>query len=228
MRLVVRFFICSRLYCMGESTSVFIQRFVKLKCAYGDLCILTISRINYIYIFLFQFHSAISSDPYTRPLADPYFLKLTPAHALPKVMKIVVNWQDPCFNHLSEKARAVKKKCRVCQRETIFPSPLTNMLKTNGIGSGFWRWTQLEYHFVIGVESSMSQGWHFVLFATRGSNGKRQLQQHAAFGQHKQNLKVCKSFSLSLPPTPHSPPLSLMSVSLSLSPPPPPTPHLFH
>ena len=110
MRLVVRFFICSRLYCMGKSTSIFIWRFIKLKCAYGDLCILTISRIKNIYIFLFQFRSAISSDPYTRPLADPYFLKLTPAHVLPKVRKIVVNWQDPCFNHLSEKARAVKKK----------------------------------------------------------------------------------------------------------------------
>ena len=32
--------------CMGESTSVFIQRFIKLKCAYGDLRILKISRIK--------------------------------------------------------------------------------------------------------------------------------------------------------------------------------------
>ena len=41
---------------------------------------------------LFQFHSAIWSNPYTRPLADPCFLKqLTCAHTLPEVMEIVVN-----------------------------------------------------------------------------------------------------------------------------------------
>ena len=38
---------------MGESTSVFIRRFVKLKCAYGDLRILTISRIKRIKIYIF-------------------------------------------------------------------------------------------------------------------------------------------------------------------------------
>ena len=87
--------------CMGESTSVFIRRFVKLKCAYGDLHILTVSRLLFFFImFLFRFRSAVWSDPYTRPLADPCFLKLTRAHALPEVVKIVVNWRDPCFIHL--------------------------------------------------------------------------------------------------------------------------------
>ena len=38
---------------MGESTSVFIRRFIKLKCAYGDLRILTISRIKRIKICIF-------------------------------------------------------------------------------------------------------------------------------------------------------------------------------
>ena len=51
-------------------------------------------------IKLFWFRSAIWSDPYTRPLADLCFLKLMHAHALPKVVKIVVNWRDPCFIHL--------------------------------------------------------------------------------------------------------------------------------
>ena len=83
---------------MGESTSVFIRRFVKLKCAYRDLRILKISRIKKIKK-LFRFRSAIWSNPYTRPLADPCFLKLTHAHALPEVVKIVVNWRDPCRIH---------------------------------------------------------------------------------------------------------------------------------
>ena len=94
---------CSLHYCMGESTSVFIRRFVKLKCAYGDLDIVTISRIKRIKKRkekLFRFRSAIWSDPYTQPLADPCFLKLTCAHTLPEVVKIVVNWRDPCFIHL--------------------------------------------------------------------------------------------------------------------------------
>ena len=49
---------------MGESTSVFIRRFVKLKCAYGDLRILTISRIKRIkrYIFvLISFRNLVRS-----------------------------------------------------------------------------------------------------------------------------------------------------------------------
>ena len=49
---------------------------------------------------MFQFRSAIWSDPDTRPLADPGFLKLTHVHTLLEVVKIVVNWWDPCFIHL--------------------------------------------------------------------------------------------------------------------------------
>ena len=93
---------------MGESTSVFIRRFVKLKCACRDLRILTISRIKRIKIYIFVL---ISSDPYTRPLADPCFLKLTRAHALPEVMNIVVNWRDPCFIHLRSPEQFEKMPC---------------------------------------------------------------------------------------------------------------------
>ncbi len=48
---------------MGESTSVFIRRFVKLKCAYGDLRILTIFRIKRIifYLFLISFRNLVRS-----------------------------------------------------------------------------------------------------------------------------------------------------------------------
>ena len=43
----------TRISIMGESTSVFIQRCVKMKCAYGDLRILTISRIKRIKKYFF-------------------------------------------------------------------------------------------------------------------------------------------------------------------------------
>ena len=94
---------------MGESTSVFIWRFVKLKCAYGDLCILTISR--FFYFYLFKFCSTIWSDPYTRPLAAPCFLKLTCAHALLEVVTVVVNWRDPCFIHQRSPEQFEKMPC---------------------------------------------------------------------------------------------------------------------
>ena len=55
------------------------------------------------FCFLFQFCSA------TRPLADPCFLKLTCAHALLEVVKIVVNWWDPCFIHLRSPEQFEKK-----------------------------------------------------------------------------------------------------------------------
>ena len=65
--------------------------------------------------------------------------------------------------YTSKKSRAVwkkekeKKKSRGCQRAMSFPSPLTkNIKKTNG--SGFRRWTRMEYRFDISVESSMSRG----------------------------------------------------------------------
>ena len=38
---------------MGENTSLFIRRLVKLKCAYGDLRILTVSRIKRIKKYIF-------------------------------------------------------------------------------------------------------------------------------------------------------------------------------
>ena len=60
---------------------------------------------------MFWFRSAIWSDPYTRPLAEPCFLKLTHAHALPEVVKIVVNWRDPCFIHLRSPEQFEKMPC---------------------------------------------------------------------------------------------------------------------
>ena len=50
------------------------------------------------------------SNPYTRPLADPCFLKLTRAHALLEVVKIV-NWRDPCFIHLRSPEQYEKMPC---------------------------------------------------------------------------------------------------------------------
>ena len=49
---------------MGESTSVFIQRFIKLKCAYGDLRILTISRIKRIKSSILNLRAVIWFSPF--------------------------------------------------------------------------------------------------------------------------------------------------------------------
>ena len=54
---------------MGESTSIFIRRFVKLKCAYRDLRILKISRIKKIY-FCFDF------VPQSGPIHTPDHLQI--------------------------------------------------------------------------------------------------------------------------------------------------------
>ena len=56
--------------CMGESTSVFIWRFVKLKCAYGDLRILTIFRIKRINFLIFYF------VPQSGPIHTPDHLQI--------------------------------------------------------------------------------------------------------------------------------------------------------
>ena len=55
---------------MGESTSVFIRRFVKLKCAYGDLRILTIFRIKRINFLIFYF------VPQSGPIHTPDHLQI--------------------------------------------------------------------------------------------------------------------------------------------------------
>ena len=72
----------------------------------------------YIYIFLFLFRSASWSNPYTRPLADPCFLKLTRAHVLPEVVKIV-NWRDPCFTHMKSPEQFGKKAVLVRRRRAF-------------------------------------------------------------------------------------------------------------
>ena len=117
--------------------SVFIRRFVKLKCAYGDFRILTISRTKRIKKKKkFWFCSAIWSDLCTRPLADPCFLKLTRAHALPEVVKIVVNWRDPCFIQLKSPEQFEKKCCLSEGYE------LSVAIDKNVKNKSNWKWIQ--------------------------------------------------------------------------------------
>ena len=143
---------------MGESTSVFIRRLVKLKCAYGDLRILTISRIKRIKIYIFvsiSFRNLVRSIHLTT-CRSMFSEANTCAH-------VAGSGENCCelvgsLLYTSEKSRAVWKKCRVCQRAMSFLSPLTKMWKTNGTGSGFTRWTWTEYRFNTDVGSSMSRG----------------------------------------------------------------------
>ena len=140
-------------YCMGESTSVFIQRFVKLNCAYGDLRILTISRIK-INIFV-----SISFCNLVRSI-HPTTCRSMFSEA--NACTLVAGSGENCCElagsllYTSEKSRAVRKKCCVCQRAMSFLSALTKIWKTNG--SGFRRLTRTEYRFDTDVESSMSRG----------------------------------------------------------------------
>ena len=86
-------------------------------------------------IFLFRFRSAVWSDPYTRPLPDPCFLKLTYAHALPEVVtKLLWNWRDPCFIHLRSPEQfeknavfvrglwAFRRHCQKCKKQMAVDS----------------------------------------------------------------------------------------------------------
>ena len=140
---------------MGESTSVFIRRFIKLKCAYGDLRILTISRIKKFIFVSISFHNLVRSIHLTTCRS-----RFSEANACTRIARSGENCCELVGSVLytSEKSRAVRKKCRVCQRAMSFPWPLTKMWKTNGTGSGFRRWTWLEYRFDTDVESSMSRG----------------------------------------------------------------------
>ena len=125
VRTVCHLWHVDHIVCMGESTSIFIRRFVKLKCAYGDLRILTISRIK-IYIFVL-IYSAIWSYPYTWPLADPCFLKLTHAHGVARSGENCCELAGSLLNTFWESPEQFEKKCHVYQRAMSFPSPLTKM-----------------------------------------------------------------------------------------------------
>ena len=154
----IRFVVVVAVNCMGESTSVFIRRYVKLKCAYGDLCILTISRIKRIKINIFvsiSFCNLVRSIHLTTCRS-----MFSEANACTRVAGSGENCCELAGSQLytSEKSRADRKKCRVCQRAMSFPLPLTRMWKTNGTGSGFRRWTRSEYCFDTDVESLMSRG----------------------------------------------------------------------
>ena len=89
----------------------------------------------FTYIFLFWFCSAIWSDLCTRPLADPCFLKLTRAHALPEVVKIV-NWRDPCFIQLKSPEQFEKKCCLSEGYE------LSVAIDKNVKNKSNWKWIQ--------------------------------------------------------------------------------------
>ena len=112
---------------VGESTSVFIQRFVKLKCACGDLHILTISRIKRMKKkknVSISFHNLIRSI-YPTTCRSMF----SEANACARI----AGSGEDCWElagsllYTSEESRAVRKKCRVCQRAMSFPSPMTKM-----------------------------------------------------------------------------------------------------
>ena len=118
--------------CMGESTSVFIRRFIKLKCAYRDLRILTISRIK-IYIFVsISFRNLVRSIHTTT--SGSMFSEANVC-ALPKVVtKLLWNWRDPCFIHLRSPEQfeknavfvrglwAFRRHCQKCKKQMAVDS----------------------------------------------------------------------------------------------------------
>ena len=131
--------------CMGESTSIFIRRFIKI-----EMCI---QRSPYFENFqnkknfkkkLFRFRSSIWTNPYTQPLADPCFLKLMHAHALLEVVKIVVNWRDPCFMHLRSPEQFEKNAVFVrglwafCHHWQKWKRKWIQEVDTDGVP--FWHW----------------------------------------------------------------------------------------
>ena len=144
---------------MGESTSVFIRRFVKLKCAYRDLRILTISRIKRIKkkkIVSISFRSLIRSIHLTTCRS-----MFSEANACTRVAGSGENCCELAGSLLytSEKSRAVWKNAMFVRGLWAFRRHWQKCKKhTNGTGSGFRRWTRTEYSFDIGVEGSMSRG----------------------------------------------------------------------
>ncbi len=144
--------------CMGESTSVFIRRFVKLKCAYGDLRILTISRIKRIKIYIFvliSFRNLVRSIHPTTCRS-----MFSEANACARVAGSGENCCELAGSLLYtfEKSRAVRKNAVFVRGLWAFRRHWQKCKKTNGTGSGFRRWTRTEYRFDIGVEGSMSRG----------------------------------------------------------------------
>ena len=136
---------------MGESMSVFIRRFVKLKCSYKDLHILTISKLKIIIFFVsILFRNLVRSIHLTT--CRSMFSEAKCAHMLLEVVKIggipaLYIWSPEQF-----------------EKNDVFVGGLWafrhhwQKWKTNGTGSGFRRWTRTEYHFDTDVESLMSRG----------------------------------------------------------------------
>ena len=122
---------------MGESTSVFIRRFIKLKCAYGDLCILTISRIKRIKKYIFVLISFRNLDRSIHPTTCRSMF--SDCQKWWKLLWIGGILFSNCSGlYTSEKSRAVRKKCRVCQRAMSFLSLLTEMWERKRN----WKWIQ--------------------------------------------------------------------------------------
>ena len=128
-----------------------------MKCAYGDLRILTISRIKSIKIYIFvliSFRNLVRSIHPTTCRS-----MFSEANACARVARSGENWRDPCFIHLRSPEQFEKVPC-LSEGYELSVAIDKNVKKTNGTGSGFRRWTRTEYRFDIGVESSMSQGLH--------------------------------------------------------------------
>ena len=155
LRVRLRAFNFSCNWYMGESTSVFIRRFVKLKRAYGDLRILTTSRIKKSIFVSISFCNLVRSIHPTTCRS-----MFSEANACACVAGSGENCCELAGSQLytSEKSRAVRKNAVFVRGLWAFRHHWQKgKNKTNGTGSGFRRWTQTEYRFDIGVEGSMSQ-----------------------------------------------------------------------
>ena len=123
---------------MGESTSIFIQRFVKLKCAYGDFRILTISRTKRIKkkknVSILFCNLVLSMHPTTcRSM-------FSDANACTRISRSGENCCELAGSLLytTEKSRAVRKKM-LCLSEGY---ELSVAIDKNVKNKSNWKWIQ--------------------------------------------------------------------------------------
>jgi len=126
-------------YIMGESTSVFIRRFVKLKCAYRDLCILTVSRIKRIKKKCFvsiSFRNLVWSIHLTTCRS-----MFSEANACARVARSGENCCELAGSLLytTEKSRAVRKNNNTCLSEG---NELSVAIDKNVKNKWNWEWIQ--------------------------------------------------------------------------------------
>ena len=132
--------------CMGESTSVFIRRFVKLKCAYGDLRILTISRIKRIKKYIFV---SISFRNLVRSIHPTTCRSMfSEANACARVAGSGENCCQLAGSVLyaTEKSRAVRK----------------NVVFVRGLWAFCRHWRKCEKQMELEVDSGGGRGWSTV------------------------------------------------------------------